>query len=420
MQILKNELNSFKKYNYGTHRSCSPDETFERILPHFPSLGITRIADITGLDYIGIPVCLCIRPNSKSLSVSQGKGITLMQAKVSAAMESIETHHAQNDNLELTIGSYRELAQREAVIDPKTLNLRAKSLYHDCMPITWVKGFDIINMTELFVPYDLVHCRFLIEPLRKPRCFIWSTDGLASGNNILEAISYGICEVVERDASILTDWDIGGGGNDMGLYFIDPDTIDSPLCREILKKLRSAGMVVYIWNETSDIGIPVLGCCIFEGEFSGLSNPIGSGCFMGFGCHLSKEIALIKAITEAIQSRLTYISGSRDDLLRSKYIRLQAQANEKNIQSMLSGIQPSGNFADLPSLETNCMKDDILTQLSLLKEKEFDQVVVVDMSQSQLGISVVRVIIPGLALEVHGEHVARRTHQRSHGREGGR
>ena len=61
-----------------------------------PTMGITRIANITGLDRLGIPVVMVCRPNSRSIAVSQGKGLTLDAAKASGLMESVETFHAES------------------------------------------------------------------------------------------------------------------------------------------------------------------------------------------------------------------------------------------------------------------------------------------------------------------------------------
>src|SRR5919202_3278663 len=85
-----------KVYRKGTHRARFPEETWDIIEPKLTRFGITRIADVTGLDTIGIPVALGIRPLARSLSVSQGKGQTSTLAKVSAAMESIELWHAEH------------------------------------------------------------------------------------------------------------------------------------------------------------------------------------------------------------------------------------------------------------------------------------------------------------------------------------
>jgi ribosomal protein S12 methylthiotransferase accessory factor len=80
----------------GAHRTATPKETLEKIRPYFQSIGLTRIANITGLDCIGIPVTIAIRPNSYSIVTSSGKGTTLEAALVSAAMESLELYCAEN------------------------------------------------------------------------------------------------------------------------------------------------------------------------------------------------------------------------------------------------------------------------------------------------------------------------------------
>ena len=58
-------------------------------------MGITRLADVTGLDRIGVPVFQAIRPLSRSVSVSQGKGLDPDAARASALMEAVETWHAE-------------------------------------------------------------------------------------------------------------------------------------------------------------------------------------------------------------------------------------------------------------------------------------------------------------------------------------
>ncbi len=67
---------ALKGFRDGTHRLIAPAETVARVRRLMPVMGITRIANVTGLDCIGIPVVMVCRPNSRSLSVSQGKGWT--------------------------------------------------------------------------------------------------------------------------------------------------------------------------------------------------------------------------------------------------------------------------------------------------------------------------------------------------------
>src|SRR3954465_14463995 len=98
-----------KGFRAGTHRVIPPAETLARLRPHLEEYSITRLANVTELGEIGIPVVLAIRPNARSLSVAQGKGVDLAAAKVSALMESIEQHHAEHDRLGVRWASYEDL-----------------------------------------------------------------------------------------------------------------------------------------------------------------------------------------------------------------------------------------------------------------------------------------------------------------------
>ncbi|MCA1994935.1 MAG: hypothetical protein LDL41_23230, partial [Coleofasciculus sp. S288] len=105
-----------KQYWHGMHRTASPQGTLEQVRPYFKSVGLTRIANITGLDRIGIPVTISIRPNSDSVVTSSGKGITLEAAMVSAAMESIELYCAETIILPEINLSYTQVAEKYSVI----------------------------------------------------------------------------------------------------------------------------------------------------------------------------------------------------------------------------------------------------------------------------------------------------------------
>ena len=83
-------------YFTGTRRCREPARTLELIAPLLGRFGITRLADITGLDFLGVPVAQAVRPGAATVTVSQGKGATRAAAMVSAAMEAIELSCAEN------------------------------------------------------------------------------------------------------------------------------------------------------------------------------------------------------------------------------------------------------------------------------------------------------------------------------------
>ena len=107
-----------KGFWHGTHRATAPATTLDRVRPLAAEFGITRTANVTGLDRIGLPVVMVCRPNSRSISVQQGKGLSLEAAKASGVMEAVETFHAEHILLPLKHASRRDLAHPAATLIP--------------------------------------------------------------------------------------------------------------------------------------------------------------------------------------------------------------------------------------------------------------------------------------------------------------
>ncbi len=143
--------------------------------------------------------------------------------------------------------------------------------------------------------------------------FLRGTNGLASGNHLLEALSAGICEVIERDA--VARWS-GLPLRERVSRGLDLDSVDDEGCRWLLDRFAAAGVGVRVWDVTSNIGIAAFVCDIREMS----DDPkLGMRRFRGAGCHPDRGIALSRALTEAAQTRLTYVVGARDDLPLSDY-----------------------------------------------------------------------------------------------------
>jgi YcaO-like protein with predicted kinase domain len=379
-----------KGYRNGTHRSTSPEETVARVSPHMAAMGITRIANVTGLDRIGIPVVMVCRPNSRMLAVSQGKGITLHAAKASGLMEAVETYHAERIELPLQRASYEALQRVHRVVDVAQLPRIKRSAFRSHRPILWIEGFDLMHRETVWVPYEMVHVDYTLPPPSGSGCFQATTNGLASGNHLLEAVSHGICEVVERDATTL--WcDIPREAQDRTR--IDLGGIGDPCCREVLDRFDRAEVAVAVWETTSDLGIPSFLCHIEESK----ANPLRSvwGAF-GMGCHPQRHVALLRALTEAAQCRLTRIAGSRDDNPRREYeFRLSPEVLERE-RRIMEVQGPMRDFLDIPNWDGDTLDADVAWELERLEGVGITRVVVVDLTKPEFGIPVVRVIIPGL------------------------
>jgi len=106
----------------STFRRCPVEDTLCHLAPVLTKIGITRVADITGLDCLGLPCALAIRPNAKHLSVAMGKGLSVELAKASAIMEAVEAYHVEHPPAVCGTGSYQELRKNKPVISPREFN----------------------------------------------------------------------------------------------------------------------------------------------------------------------------------------------------------------------------------------------------------------------------------------------------------
>ncbi len=355
-------------------------------------MGITRVANITGLDRIGIPVVTVCRPDSCAISVAQGKGLDLMSAKVSGAMEAIETYHAEHIDLPLKLASYSQLSNKYSVLNVDGLPKLAFSQFSPHEQRLWVEGIELFTQQATYVPYEVVHCNYTLPLPTGSGAFAMSSNGLASGNSMDEAIVHGLCEAIERDALAL--WKVEQRySNHPETNQLDLKTIDDEDCLEVINQYYQAGVNVQVWDITTDIELPSFYCRIVS-ETSQNSDQGPSYPAFGSGTHPCKSIALLRALTEAAQTRLTMISGSRDDINANAYQRLDSE-KEKG-----TPLNPPPhllrNFNDIQSWSNQCFKEDIKLITSKLKQVNLAQAAFVNLEKSEFQIPVVRVVVPGL------------------------
>jgi YcaO-like protein with predicted kinase domain len=374
----------------GTHRSQSLEATLKRALRLAPIMGITRLANVTGLDPVGIPVVMVCRPNSRSVAVSQGKGIDLPSARVSGLMEAAELYHAETITLPLRLATYEELRYQHNVVQPEQLPRDSGSHFHPNLRLLWCEGRDLLSGENVFVPYEMVHTNYTTPLPDGHGCFPASSNGLASGNHLVEAISHGICEVVERDATTL--WKLCDEEK-LEKNRLDLESVDDRICQKLLAKLERAGLAVAIWDITSDIELPAFACFIVPRDDCEMWH---CSVASGFGCHPARQVALIRALTEAAQSRLTIISGVRDDFGRDVYDQCLDSELVRAIRRRTLGFSTTRRLRDVPNWDGETLEDDVEQELKCLRKAGVQQVVVIDLTKREFGLPVVRVIVPGL------------------------
>lgn len=387
--MISLDRSTSKRYRLGTHRSRSARDTVEWIGGVAPALGITRVANVTGLDSIGIPVVMVCRPNARCLSVSQGKGVTLDAAKASALMESVELFHAERIGAPLLFASYDELRLRQNVVDVSRLPRPHDSLFHEHLRILWLEAVDLISERSVWIPLELIHLDCTRPGLPGAGSFRGSSNGLASGNDRWEAAIHAICEALERDdVSRFTALP----EEEQDARRIQLSTIDDPGCLGLLSRYEEAGVFVALWDTTGSTKVASFLCGIaVDDDWSGE----GSRLYYGMGCHPDRGVAMSRALTEAAQARLTMIAGSRDDAERSLYALGADTDRVARERKLFDRAVPARSFGATPTLQTDDLAEDGRWLLGRMLAGGFDQVLAVDLTIPGLDIPVMYVAVPG-------------------------
>jgi ribosomal protein S12 methylthiotransferase accessory factor len=316
----------------------------------------------------------------------------------SAAMEAVETRIAEiapADLTQATIDSMR--AERAAMIDLDNVARCAPDEIAS-KPIPWCTGLDILSGSSVFVPWWLVGLDHRGE---RPPGFEQSSDGLASGNTPSEAVLHGLCELVERDAWALTQLK---SPERLKESRVDPASFGDAVIDVMTDRITRAGMKLLLLDMTTDIGVPAFLAVIMPGNLSDRVDARWSHVCGGCGCHPDPVRAALRAITEAAQSRLTAIAGSRDDFSPRIYQRLDRSAAMQQVVELCEGDGRMRAFHDRHRRPAT-IQETIAHIAERLAATGIEQIIVVPFPHRSLPISVVRVIVPGLEVDISGQYI---------------
>ena len=430
-------------------RSVAPVETYHRLRPLMSEVGISHLVEFSSWDQLDIPVFLAFGPledglelrkfagkmfpgsemlldkirsiehfpgghwpNGKTPVFSAGKGLTSIDAKVSAMMEAVERASASSIGQPSEFASYSQMrTMQDEVLDPCLQILIYPDQYSDDQELEWVKAYDIMTEQVIWVPVEVATLAY--HPISGRRILSYSPTGLGAGNTIEEAICHGLAEAIEDDAWSLAlarsaldsaaagmeglfsnnghgqslDRKIEGINRNQVFSRIDPDSLSGiPVLEKLTQKIQDAGLRFAIHEITSDLPIPVISVSI-----SGSQANEGGG---GLGGPPGAPITLIRAFTEAIQQRL--VQRLKNVISKTPPVTHWKQPNWENNDEREGGI-PVRSFDQIQSIHNFDILADIRTMLTALKKREYNRAIVVDLTKQELGIPVVKVIIPGFA-----------------------
>lgn len=374
-------------YDYGTLRIKEPKDTLDSIASVLPSVGISRLADITDLDIIGIPVYIASRPAASMLQSSSGKGVTHLHAKCSALMEGIEFFHAEVPLHSRVINtSFQDISSLcpRSVVHPSDLGLDFSPFFNEQLRCKWTQASCLLTSETFSLPADAVYFQ--------DQGFVsTNTNGLASGNSLSEATLHALLELIERHcySSIVVDGRVAF--RKLGRR-IDLNTLNSPMLMDLARRIESVGINLFL------ISLP----CSFRPHvfWAGIIDTVHLNVFhFGLGCHLNPLIAASRAITEAVQSRLVFIHASREDVLHKGFYKDSSASLLPTLRYFNSlPCYPWGDlFANTPAADSLISVDEALESLlSNLRESISAPLYFHDLSHPLLSIPVVKVISPSL------------------------
>ncbi len=334
--------------------------------------GVTRFAEVTGFDRIGIPVMQAVRPQSRSLSVSQGKGRSRWQAGISAAMEALELH----------------LAEKVLPAARRPPDLSEQSLWNRHLPpgarlggqpIDWIEGQDLLSGRHCALPHGLVSMDFT-----RPQPMHPISTGLAGHATRERAITTALCEVRDR----------------VGLHRfatmdaferrsaeIDPASLPSREMQWATRRIAGAGAHLRLWDMFPGQPWPVIVAVLFDSGGPQMTVPS-----LGVCCRRGQAAAAFGAIAEAAQSRVTLLAGARDDIGFDQF----GDAVDRVAGILLRSLsfQPSDHPV---SPEVPLADDD--SRDALLRLLEVDgaaAITIADLSPSDWPLYFVKALAPGL------------------------
>lgn len=400
----------------GWHRALTPEETLARFR-HLVS-PVTGVIKEVHRDRRGPALFQSYRSgqnsaqNVRSLDVLRatlrmengGKGVTPLEAEVGALCEAVERYCGTFQGDETRIrGSLESLG--ESAVDPRTVqgfhdrqfrdrtgwNASHSQFQHVCDPfeddaeLDWTPVWSMTAQTHRLLPTGMLYFGAPVEP--GPRFVQADSNGNAAGSSMEDAVLQAMLELVERDSVALWWY------NRTSMPGIDLDAFGDPWLAEVRDTYAAIGREVWVLDVTADLGIPAMAAVTRR------TGADREDIMFGFGAHLDPRVALRRALTELNQLMPAMIAkgdGDRYECDDPDALRWWREATVANQPYLLpaEGVTPRGP-ADYAYAPSNDLLADVTRIQSMLAERGME-VLVLDQTRPDVGMPVVKVIVPGL------------------------
>jgi YcaO-like protein with predicted kinase domain len=365
------------------------------------AMGVTRVARVTGLDRTGVEVACAVRPGGYVLQVCNGKGFTFEEAALGALFETAELWAAENVSPgRLVWGARGELDGRAgAVWSAESLGsagrLVVPRLWGDAVRCAWRQATELHSGRTVWVPAQGVHCPPTGAVALGPVSVAWTSNGSGAHPDERRALLHALLEATERDQ---LERALPGGWTQEAVRrrMLGPAGLGrgAPRTAALAQALRERGFGVYLFDVTPTVrapgrvGLPI-GAAVLVDEEEG-PVPLTAG----YACALGRDEALLRALLEAAQSRLTDIHGAREDV--SPMDRSAARA----FVAACVSARPKRHAEDMPDFSRDAASPGrgLRRALDQLRRAGFTQVAAVTLEAPVPGLHVRRVVVPGMRI----------------------
>lgn len=388
---LRNRLEALfssreKSYREDSHQSIHPSETVALAHKRLLAARLIKeaaVEDITHLTDTGIPA---YRPATYRVGNEWGKGVSRDQSQASALMELVERYSSTKP------APAKLLHEFSPRLDKPHIGFRDLSLTNfqrflwqgndppETTRMYWSEMSDLSSGEKLYAPASRVWLAFKRQTFVDFNC----SNGLAAGNTLLEAAVQAGAELIERHV-----YHCFYGGDEHATKRIDLGSAGNSHLRQAVSSLEQAGYVVVANHHRSSLPFSTVSTLTFnpasEIEFG------GKGAYVHFGTAPDPQIALIRCLTEAVQSMAVLrFKGHYSTLGRTE--RLPAIV-ERELRWRLDDEPVC--MDELPTSHHTDFLDDLTDMVFGLQEKGL-RVLFADLTHSVLQIPVVRLLIPSL------------------------
>jgi ribosomal protein S12 methylthiotransferase accessory factor len=383
MQEYKVTLSdAHKRFTYDQDKIFTPQETVERFKEKLRKVNLDILKRAVRIDNgrLDIPIYFSIcgkdAANIIGTKKQMGKGGTPEQSEASACMELAERFSffsfvKKPDNF--FTDTYANVKDRAIPFEMITASVHddsddlpiSRKIFEN-LPFKWTRAYNLTRAKETLVPFDWF---FAINEFNGP----------SAGNCVEEALSQGICEIVERHTSSLISH------NNMRVPLIRPESATDPLVVEMIQKYKKIGVKLYISDFSLDTGIPSVGALAYDpATFPELSEIVWTA-----GTTPDPQKALSRALTEVAQ-----LAGDFDTAANYVASGLPKYTSLETADYVINPGTETVDITSLPDLSSDNIKVEVENLISALAKKDME-VIVINTMHADLEIPAFYVIIPG-------------------------